>query len=333
MDADVCSGCDLKYFEAISKFYKNNEAALDFLRIHGVLPNSVTCPHCNKLCNYRSDKHQWRCVSTFSIPKTKKRKYCNFVVLDYKGSFLSGTNLDPWKIVLFIFSFCDHTWNHKTVIEILCISSKTSVDWRSFCSKVTDSWFSNQKAIGGVGVEVEIDETLIVRRKYERGRVLNQVWLFGGVERISKKRFVIALTGDVGEKRDKATLIPLIQKYILKGSLIYSDSWGAYTGLDDLRYKHYKINHSENFVDPTKPSIHTQNIERLWLDIKQWIRRPGIWSKYLYQYLARYLFIRSQDNSVVHQFLQEAARLYTPGGEAVHPAMADLDLHESSDSE
>ena len=172
-----------------------------------------------------------------------------------------------------------------------------------------------------------------MRRKYQRGRVLNQVWLFGGVERISKKRFVIALTGDIGEERDKATLIPLIEKYILKGSVIYSDCWRAYTGLDDLGYQHFKINHSENSVDPTKPSIHTQNIERLWLDIKQWIRRPGIRSKYLYQYLARYLFITSQDNSVVHRFLQEAARLYTPGGEAVHPATVDLDLHESSDSE
>ena len=130
MDADVCSGCDLKYFEAISKFYKNNDAYVDFLRIHGVFPNNVSCPHCNKLCNYRSDKHQWRCVSTFSIPKTKKRKYFNFVVSDYKGSFLSGTNLEPWKIVLFIFSFCDHTWNHKTVIENLSISSKTSVNFR-----------------------------------------------------------------------------------------------------------------------------------------------------------------------------------------------------------
>lgn len=35
------------------------------------------------------------------------------------------------------------------------------------------------------GVIVEIDETVVVRRKYERGRVTGKkdVWLFGGVER------------------------------------------------------------------------------------------------------------------------------------------------------
>ena len=57
---------------------------------------------------------------------------------------------------------------------------------------------------------------------------MKQVWLFGGIERVSKQRFVVALTGDVGKKRDKATLVPLIKKYIKFGSIIYSDCWGAY---------------------------------------------------------------------------------------------------------
>ena len=37
---------------------------------------------------------------------------------------------------------------------------------------------------------MEIDETLIVRRKFNRSRVLKQLWLFG-VE-LSKRRFVVA---------------------------------------------------------------------------------------------------------------------------------------------
>ena len=105
------------------------------------------------------------------IPKTKKRRYCNFSVSDYKETFLDHSNCDPWKILSFIASFVDQMWNHKTVLDNLCISSKTSVDWCSFCSEVTDSWFRDQKAIGGEGIEIEIDETLIARRKYEQGRV------------------------------------------------------------------------------------------------------------------------------------------------------------------
>ena len=69
------------------------------------------------------------------------------------------------------------------MLSYLNISSKTSVDWRSFCSEVCYNWFLNQEQIGGEGVEVEIDETQFVRRKYERGRLLNDIWLFGGIER------------------------------------------------------------------------------------------------------------------------------------------------------
>ena len=40
---------------------------------------------------------------------------------------------------------------------------------------------SNTQQIGGQGKTVQIDETLIFHRKYHVGRMLNQVWIFGGV--------------------------------------------------------------------------------------------------------------------------------------------------------
>ena len=151
---------------------------------------------------------------------------------------------------------------------------------------------------------------MISRRKYHRGRILSQVWLFGGVERVSKKKFVIPLTGPRGDKRDKETLIPLIKKYIRPGSIIYSDAWGAYRELNTHGYSHHVINHSENFVNGT---IHTQNIERVWRDIKEWIKRPGMRSKYLEQYLARYLLIQSVTDKklLLHVFSQKLPNCIT----------------------
>ena len=61
------------------------------------------------------------------------------------------------------------------MLECLNISLRTSLDWRSFCSEVTDTWFNNHDSIGSKGVEVEIDETEIVRRKFNRDRVLKQL--------------------------------------------------------------------------------------------------------------------------------------------------------------
>ena len=67
------------------------------------------------------------------------------------------------------------------------------------------NWFLNQVQIGGGGVEVKIDKTQFVRRKYKRGRLLKDIWLFGGIERITAKRFVVALTGEMKRSVTKNT--------------------------------------------------------------------------------------------------------------------------------
>ena len=62
--------------------------------------------------------------------------------------------------------------------------------------------------------------------------------------------------------------------------------------------------------------MHTQNIERLWRDIKEWSKRPGVRSKFLHQYLTRYLFVTSEDsNANLHRFLKLASQVYPPQSE------------------
>ena len=308
-----CQSCSFNYYNCIVQFFENDEKSMEFLRSHGVLPTTVTCPHCKSLCTYRKDQKTWRCRKRISVPKSKKTT-CSFTISDFKGSFLHNTNIPPWKIVLFVNHYLSHVWDHRVMLECLNISSRTSVDWRSFCSEVTDAWFQNQDSIGGEGVEVEIGETLIVRRKFNGVHALKQLWLFGGIERLSKRRFVVALNSPTGDKRNSTTLLPLIEKYIKPGSIIYSDAWPAYKNISSLglHYKHFVINQSENFA--SSEEIHTQTIERFWRDLKEWIKRPGMKSNYMHQYLARYLFISSVSDktTLVHQFFIQAARLYPP---------------------
>ena len=84
----------------------------------------------------------------------------------------------------------------------------------------------------------------------------------------------------------------LLFKNILNLEVLISDEWRAYSKLSDLGYKHLTINHSENFVDPFNPLIHTQNIEGLWEDVKAWVLKAGIRNQSFRQYFNRYLFIR-----------------------------------------
>lgn len=65
------------------------------------------------------------------------------------------------------------------------------------------------------------------------------------------------------EKRDRGTLLPIIERHVAKGSTIVSDEWKAYSTLNKTGYKHYTVNHSKNFVDPSSKK-HTQLIECIW---------------------------------------------------------------------
>lgn len=102
-------------------------------------------------------------------------------------------------------------------------SQYACVDWRSMCSEVTQLWLNNQEQIEGNNIVVETDETLLVRRKRGVGRIPQQVWVFGGIERVTKKRFIVPLLDEidtnVSEPRSKDILIPYILKYIWPDSI------------------------------------------------------------------------------------------------------------------
>ena len=56
---------------------------------------------------------------------------------------------------------------------------------------------------------VEIDETLMYRRKYNRGRLLNDVWIFGGICREDGRVFAVVV-----ENRKEETLWDQILQHI-----------------------------------------------------------------------------------------------------------------------
>ena len=86
----------------------------------------------------------------------------------------------------------------------------------------------------------------------------------------------------------------LIEKYIVPGSIIYSDCWKAYEKIDKKTYQHSVVNHSQNFVDPNT-GVHIQNIERLWRDIREGIPRYGRKEYHFNHYLAEFMFKKAYD--------------------------------------
>jgi len=110
---------------------------------------------------------------------------------------------------------------------------------------------------GGRNSIIEIDKSCFSKRKYNKGRMLDQVWVFGFVDRFSGRLFV-----QVVEQRNADTLIPIIVKYIRQDTeLIVRDEWKSYSSLTDLKFNHQSVKHKPHFVDPNDRRIHTQTIE------------------------------------------------------------------------
>lgn len=94
--------------------------------------------------------------------------------------------------------------------------------------------------LGGPGTVVRIDEAMFGSRKYNRGRMLNQHWVVGLIQ---DDREDIVM--EVVQKRNKETLHGIINRYVLAGTEICTDSWKGYLGLDPEKYHHSICNHSD----------------------------------------------------------------------------------------
>jgi hypothetical protein len=72
--------------------------------------------------------------------------------------------------------------------------------------------------------------------------------------------------------RTGPTLMSVIKKFILPAgtNILCSNYWKAYDGILNagMGYTHFKVNHSENYVDPDT-GAHTNTIEGKWNNLKK----------------------------------------------------------------
>jgi len=90
--------------------------------------------------------------------------------------------------------------------------------------------------LGGVGEIVEIDECKVGRRKYERGRIIEGSWILGMIHRGNPANYQLEICPN--NKRDKDTLLVLIQKHVTPGTEIHTNCWKGYIDLEQYGYVH-----------------------------------------------------------------------------------------------
>ena len=113
--------------------------------------------------------------------------------------------------------------------------------------------------LGGQEIIVEIDETKLGKRKYNRGHRVEGVWVVCGIERtVEKKAFCMQV-----QSRDAQTLRGIVKEYVAEGSIVFTDCWKGYIGLaEHCKVQHSTVNHSRFFKDPVT-GMCTNSVEGL----------------------------------------------------------------------
>ena len=163
---------------------------------------------------------------------------------------------------------------------------------------------------------MEIDETVVTKRKYHRGAFrAEEYWVFGGVERGDHtKCFLIPVA-----RRNAETLLPILSRHVAEGTMVISDGWAAYGGIENIialqsgnqAYTHFTVNHSENFVDP-ESGAHTQTIEGTWSHFKARHKEERgtsrhLFASYIYQFMWRKKF---KGPDALYHLWKDISKLY-----------------------
>jgi transposase-like protein len=154
---------------------------------------------------------------------------------------------------------------HSSALIMTGLSSATITEfYRFFRELAASSLDVMDTMVGGLGIIVEIDESKFGRRKYHRGHRIDGALVVGGIERSAEKKFFT----EVVENRDAATLLDVIGRHVLPGSIVHTDCWQGYAQLSNfLNLEHKHVNQSVEFVNKDD-GTHTNTIEAKWGTLK-----------------------------------------------------------------
>ncbi len=142
----------------------------------------------------------------------------------------------------------------RTAAELVDVNKTTSAYYFHRLRVLIADYVDEHSMFDG---EIEIDESYFGgKRKGKRGRgSAGKVPVFGLLKRGGKvyTRLITNAKSD--------TLMPIITAKIKPDSLVYTDNFASYDVLDVSDFKHYRINHSTEFVDAKNGQNHINGIE------------------------------------------------------------------------
>lgn len=229
------------------KVFEDEKLAIEYLISNYVLETEKKCWYCKSKMNINFTRKTFRCI------KTRCRKEISL----FKNTILDNSKLDV-NIILQIWYFYLIQLPMDGIINFTGCSSNTVTSYCTLLRNIISQSLDVEECkIGGEGIIVEVDETKLGKRKYNRGHRVEGVWCICGIERTEEKRsFVVPV-----QNRNSETIYQTLLTYVYPGSIVYTDCWKAYDNpCEVLNLQHFTVNHSKFFVDPDT-GVHTNTVE------------------------------------------------------------------------
>jgi hypothetical protein len=240
---------------------------------------------------------------------------CGFRIHPLKGTIFerSSTSLHLWFYALYLITSTRCGISAKHLERELGVTYKTA--WRMFNLIRNQLMAEDDAPLAG---EVEVDETWIGGKMRQADR-----WKARAEGRPSrgpytkKRHTVMGLVERGGRVRARVvpsrygyTLRDTVSTHVLPDSMVFTDDYGGYEGLNQ-RYRHRRINHTAKiYVDGT---THTQTIEGFFGLFKTGVRgaHHSVSEKWLQGYLNEWAWRynrRDSETPMFRDLLAEAVR-------------------------
>ncbi len=268
------------------ELFPDNSACLEYLkeRYH---PDGSACPKCGKTTKF----HRIKSRAAYSC------QYCGHQVYPTAGTIFhkSTTSLQLWFWAIYLMSSTRCGISAKQLEREIGVTYKTA--HRMFKKIRTLLADDDEKPLSG---DVEADETFSggkprAHKRDRREAAIRKYQvkssIFGMAERGGRVRAWVV------EDRKKPTLQGMIREYVLPESMIFTDEYMPYVGIERHFQGHRRIRHRAGvYVDG---EVHTNTIEGFFGLLKNGIRGVyhSVSREYLQSYLDEYSFRYNQRNS------------------------------------
>ncbi len=191
----------LTYEALLQRFLWNKDMTLSWLMEIGLIAEGRNCGICKNAmslspCNDRKDGVRWECRHTIGGKKHRSERSIR------EGSWFQGANLTISEVLKFTYWWCIGL-NQVQIKAQLGMSSSTLVDWDMFCRELCGIVLSHEnEVIGGAGKIIQIDESKIGKRKYNKGHFVEGQWVFGGIEDDSRNSFIVCVENRKEDRKE-----------------------------------------------------------------------------------------------------------------------------------